>query len=212
MGMVKCKECGKEISSKAEFCPSCGAKRNNKPFFSVKGFIVLLFLVTMYIVITDNNSNQKVNNTTTKKVLTEQQKHNKEKIIVKNLKKIPSSEIYTNSNMYRELNELFPLNKKYNKKLAYYENKITELEKRIGKYPQVSSWDGVPYAAERYIKSIAKDPDSVEFDGCNKIRFSDDGWVTSCKVRAKNSFGGYVLNVYKFTINHNRVINAENIN
>ena len=26
MAMIKCRECGKEISSRAEFCPNCGAK------------------------------------------------------------------------------------------------------------------------------------------------------------------------------------------
>ena len=110
------------------------------------------------------------------------------------------------------LQKLFPLNEKYNKKVTYYTKKVAELEKKIGKQPVVSPWDGVPYIAERYIKSIAKDPDSVKFDGCSDLRFSNNGWVTSCKVRAKNSFGGYVLNIYTFTISHNRVIDAKIIN
>ena len=32
MALVKCKECGKEISSKAEACPSCGAKRSSEQY------------------------------------------------------------------------------------------------------------------------------------------------------------------------------------
>ena len=26
MALIKCKECGKEMSNKADFCPNCGAK------------------------------------------------------------------------------------------------------------------------------------------------------------------------------------------
>lgn len=172
---------------------------------------MIIFFVFIYPQ-PNTKQTRKTENTIKKITLTQKQKHNKEKIIVQKLKKIPTAEIYTNLDMYKELQKLFPLNKKYNKKVAYYSKKVTELEKRIGKAPELDIWDGVPYIVEDYIKSIAKDPDSVKFAGCSELGFSNNGWITSCKVRAKNSFGGYVVDIYRFTIKHNRVVNAKSLN
>lgn len=40
MDLIKCKECGKELSSKAEICPNCGVKIKKKGF---KGFVYKSF-------------------------------------------------------------------------------------------------------------------------------------------------------------------------
>lgn len=46
MALIKCKECGAEVSSKAEACPKCGAKVADKPMGcgSILGFILLGFI------------------------------------------------------------------------------------------------------------------------------------------------------------------------
>ena len=44
MALVKCRECGKEISSEAKACPNCGAKPVNKLATGCGGIIGLLVL------------------------------------------------------------------------------------------------------------------------------------------------------------------------
>ena len=44
MALIKCKECGNEVSSKAESCPKCGAKVKKKGM-GLLGWIGILFLV-----------------------------------------------------------------------------------------------------------------------------------------------------------------------
>jgi hypothetical protein len=52
--MTKCKECGKEISAKAEPCPSCGVKIKKTSLFS---WIILIFIVMVAIdLFSDENS------------------------------------------------------------------------------------------------------------------------------------------------------------
>lgn len=43
MEVIKCKECGNEISKKAVICPKCGVKVNNKIIKII--FIFLLLIV-----------------------------------------------------------------------------------------------------------------------------------------------------------------------
>ncbi len=51
MAIIKCKECGSEISNKAESCPKCGAKVNRThPVFKViGGILLLLFAVSVFM-------------------------------------------------------------------------------------------------------------------------------------------------------------------
>ena len=49
MALVTCKECGKQISDKAESCPSCGVKLA-KMGFSKKIFIGILVLVVIFFI------------------------------------------------------------------------------------------------------------------------------------------------------------------
>lgn len=56
MAMIKCRECGKEISSRAEACPHCGAKtrfgmnENDKKQASVAAVILILVSVVGTII------------------------------------------------------------------------------------------------------------------------------------------------------------------
>jgi len=52
MGLIKCKECGKEISDKAQKCPHCGAITVHEAkktiwiaVFTIIGFIVIALLL-----------------------------------------------------------------------------------------------------------------------------------------------------------------------
>lgn len=48
MALVKCKECGQQISTKAEKCPSCGAKAPRKTS-PVTWMVLVAILLTVYI-------------------------------------------------------------------------------------------------------------------------------------------------------------------
>lgn len=42
MAMIKCKECGGEVSSKADACPKCGVRLKAKPSGCIVGFFKLI--------------------------------------------------------------------------------------------------------------------------------------------------------------------------
>jgi len=56
MAMIKCKECGKEVSSKAESCPNCGVVIKEKPTFY--GCVTLIvggiLIIIIAIIVTSN--------------------------------------------------------------------------------------------------------------------------------------------------------------
>lgn len=57
-----------------------------------------------------------------------------------------------------------------------------------------SSWDGSVRQVERYLKKNLKDPDSYEAIEWSKVVKNANGtFMVRCKYRAKNSFGGYVI-------------------
>jgi len=66
--MVKCKECGKEISSKAEKCPHCGVSLKRKPIGCLTGIVmlVLIFIAGSYIGDLVNPPNSKLQKNTSK--------------------------------------------------------------------------------------------------------------------------------------------------
>lgn len=55
MALVKCKECGKEISKDAETCPHCGKKINKTPW--IAQVLVFIFLLWVFGVFNTNNKN-----------------------------------------------------------------------------------------------------------------------------------------------------------
>ena len=69
MTLVKCKECGDQVSTKAKFCPSCGAKRTKRK--SILLWILAgLFGYVFYMA----SQGTLPKNTTTKTALTSEQK------------------------------------------------------------------------------------------------------------------------------------------
>lgn len=143
------------------------------------------------------------------------------------VKNIPSSNISENLNIYKQLSSLAPENSKYKQKIVFYTDKLNqqrlkkEKEKRaynkrialFGEPPTNSGWDGSVSCVKRYLKTIAKDPDSLEFEKWGKVMHNDDdGWLVWCQYRAKNSFGGYARNANWFVVRHDRVVEMKEIN
>lgn len=84
-----------------------------------------------------------------------------------------------------------------------------EAEARVAKFgapPTASAWDGHYIEVETYLEGIARDPDSVEFDGCTKVYHTPDGWLVGCNWRARNGFGGMNRQANWFTVRNERVV------
>ena len=60
MSLIKCKECGNNISKKAKACPSCGAPRASRGCLSSVFYLLLFLMVTGIIasIVSDNNTKQ----------------------------------------------------------------------------------------------------------------------------------------------------------
>jgi len=57
MALIKCKECGKEVSKKAESCPHCGAPVKKQPTqYGCGTLIVLGVVVFIFIAVFSDNS------------------------------------------------------------------------------------------------------------------------------------------------------------
>lgn len=65
---TKCKNCGADISKKAEICPSCGVK-NKKPFYKKAWFVIAVIIVLIAIIA----SNSEEKETSTPSVQTQSQ-------------------------------------------------------------------------------------------------------------------------------------------
>jgi hypothetical protein len=63
-----------------------------------------------------------------------------------------------------------------------------------------SGWEGSVYQVKQYLKKNLKDPDSLEYIEWSPVQKSRDGYIVRCKYRAKNSFGGYVIENQIFTL------------
>lgn len=67
MAMIKCSECGQEISDKAKVCPNCGVKikgKNNKILIIIMVVLLIVILGSMYFIIhnkEDKKDTQKKN-------------------------------------------------------------------------------------------------------------------------------------------------------
>lgn len=64
-----------------------------------------------------------------------------------------------------------------------------------------SSWDGSVRQVKQYIKSNLKDPNSYESIEWSSVQKQGENYVVRHKYRAKNSFGGYVIENKIFTLN-----------
>lgn len=54
METIVCKECGKELSKKAEICPNCGCRVKKKSFFKQLGIVflgIIIFIIIVLLVI-----------------------------------------------------------------------------------------------------------------------------------------------------------------
>ncbi|MEW6595673.1 MAG: zinc ribbon domain-containing protein [Thermodesulfobacteriota bacterium] len=63
-----------------------------------------------------------------------------------------------------------------------------------------SAWDGSVAQVETWLRQNLKDPDSLEFIEWSRVVKGKGGFMVRVKYRAKNSFGGYVVEQKLFTL------------
>ena len=147
--------------------------------------------------------------------------HNKakEEILYAEVRNISAKEWEKNRDGYAELMKLNPDKELYKTKFQYYDYKIKKREeahkRRVARFGEVPTKDvlfGGYYEVEKYLKSVAHDPDSIKFGRCTEVYHTENGWLVGCEFRGKNAFGAYVRNFNWFTIRHGQVIGVDEAN
>ncbi|MCF6175943.1 MAG: formylglycine-generating enzyme family protein [Victivallaceae bacterium] len=92
----------------------------------------------------------------------------------------------------------------HNKKIM---NERNRKEEKFGPPPVASIWSGSYNEVITFLKSVAKDPDSIKIYSSSKVFYNDTaGWIIQCDWGGKNSFGGMNRSINWFVINHGQVI------
>lgn len=69
-----------------------------------------------------------------------------------------------------------------------------------------SPWDGSVAQIDRYLESTLKDPDSLDIIACGNVMTNGNEFRVWCKYRARNSFGGYVVEAKSYKITSSGVV------
>lgn len=93
--------------------------------------------------------------------------------------------------------------KRATERRAERERKAAEVQASVDQFkieycgpaPERSKWDGIYVGLERAYKTVANDPDSIDFVGCTDadLRNPPACWVFTCDLRGKNVYGAKVL-------------------
>ena len=149
--------------------------------------------------------------------LQEKENREKEKNLLAQLKEASPKDARARYGVYNSLAELRPENTKYvterdrlGKVVATAEREERELEERIGPMPVRSGWDNSYREVGEYLRQVARDPESVEIEGCGEAARSEKGWIVSCVYRARNGFGGMNREAAEFVIRQRQVVAMDN--
>jgi len=105
--------------------------------------------------------------------------------------------------------DILPKVKQEKAKIEKEKSEVAALTALCGPQPTRSEWDGEVPAATLYLKESAHDPDSIKVTECSEpVLTKNHCWVTTCKVRGKNAFGGTVLNIMRFEIGRHPYIES----
>ncbi len=184
MALKPCKECGREISTKAKSCPHCGADPPQPAQMGLLSSLAVIFLVIFIVssittlfegtdlsnnkppsnstealkkietkkesefkqnrdsilskgrhLITKKNYDKALNNLEKYKHINDKElqgliKKAKEKKLAHQIKGVPASDLKQLRNIYQELAQIKPNNKKYSKKLKFYQTKINKKKEK----------------------------------------------------------------------------------
>jgi hypothetical protein len=135
---------------------------------------------------------------------------------------LPASDVDGNVQVWADLLSIDSTNALYARKTTQYrERQRIALEQARaaavraeaaaalrGPRPEASGWDGSYREVKRYLKAVARDPDSVEIDGCTEVRVDErrNAWVVGCNWRGRNGFGGMNREANWFLIQAGQVV------
>lgn len=125
------------------------------------------------------------------------------------VKALPASDTCGNYDGYVKLSKMQPDNAALKDKVAQYSGCVAIREQRerehIATQKLKRQWEdaqrALEYSIEDAFKKIARDPESVEVEGCGRItRASDVVGTAQCVIRGRNGFGGMNRSVYTVTV------------
>ncbi len=267
MAMSKCRECGNQVSKKAEVCPQCGnpVKKKTSKLLILLIIFVGIPLISVFIVDSDSSdsgSTTKSTSTSTSNRSTDTTNPPKNTndyleigrchpdfiedikvysandgkyittdrgIPTKYIRKGPS-ESYPNDETghITDLEQIYTLAEKDDwvkfrvtkedvgwsawmpkKYFISLGTLNAEREAKYGKAPY-KGFNGSVRIVKNYLRTIAKDPDGLEYDKWSSVYYNeDDGWIVYCVFRGKNSFGGYDKTANWFVIQHGQVVDMK---
>lgn len=129
--MIQCKDCSKEISSSAKFCPSCGAK-NKKPFYKKVWF--WLFAVIIIGIMGNAVSNDSKLDTGNKQEVSQNQKTEE------------NAPVKENAQVKEKVEDVPTEYKSALKKAKVYSDNMSM--SKVGLYDQLTSEYGEKFTAE----------------------------------------------------------------
>jgi len=226
MALIKCTECGNEVSTTAKTCPKCGAKVKlprwpDGPVSGSQKFQIGLaaVIVIVFLIIIMSGSEQS---------LRTEAKHDAEQREKNFLEGEKIAQLHWQENMQKGVEKrkaaeaqriaaLSPAQRASEErvakeraaaaaKAAAEQARIVEQDKRFGERPHQSEYDGSYSAVERYLKKVMNDPDSLKMAGCTKVFRTTDGWLVGCDYRGRNGFGGLIKVFNWFTIRQDHVV------
>ena len=150
MALIKCKECGEEISKKADACPKCGAPRKQKTR-PLAWFVLIILVVLFFIGLISSDSERIIN------------------------PQLTPDEIKSQALSNVTYDDLFRNNENYVGKIVHYRGEITQVQNNYGDTytlrisvtrREFGFWTDVIYAS--YEGSRILEDDIVEFWGLVK--------------------------------------------
>lgn len=144
------------------------------------------------------------------KTLTTKEKAEKIQTSIINAEKSLSNwNISDAENSINTIKSLSPENEKL-KELEGNLEHAKQIVAEIGPAPVNSGWDASVIEVKNFLDANLKDPKSVQYAEWSKVNLgtyqNQKCWWVRCKYRAKNSFGGYVVNNQLFYISNGKVI------
>lgn len=139
----------------------------------------------------------------------------REKELLVLAKRTPAKDVKANAAIYKEL---YSLNRKeaFKEKYERYtwlsdqEDWERDAEGDLGPEPKFNELWGYYPEVKTYLRNVAHDPSSIDFDGCSPVmKVPRLGYRVRCDYRAKNGYGALVKESRMFTIRHGVVINSQ---
>ena len=109
----------------------------------------------------------------------------------------PKASSLEQESFYRDIEQYYQIRKD-----------VKEQRKKLDNKPKIenSPWDGSVYQVKNYLNKTLKDPESYKGIEWGDVAKKEDFYFVRHKYRAKNSFGGYVIETNIFKLDDNGVV------